>query len=80
MRAMSAKVDGATAALPLFFDKSKVSPTNEYICWIDVMGSQSIMLRSLKIASNFVMKLHIAALRASETIFVKNLEIHSLQL
>lgn len=50
-----------------FFDESRMSPsTNEYVCWVDVMGSQSIMLRSLSIASNFLMKLQIAALRASE--------------
>jgi len=34
------------------------------------MGSESIMLRSLKTASNFVMKLHIAALTACEEIEV----------
>jgi hypothetical protein len=38
----------------------------KYVCWIDVMGSQEIMLQSLAVASNFLMKLHIAALRVSE--------------
>lgn len=52
---------------PFFSDTGLPEPTNEYICWIDVMGSQSIMMRSVRIASNFLMKLHIAALRASET-------------
>jgi hypothetical protein len=52
---------------PPFFDESKLlPPTNEYVCWLDVMGSQSIMLRSLGIASNFVMKLHSAAILARE--------------
>lgn len=55
---------------PLFFDASKLSPAPEYVCWIDVMGSESIMLRSLKTASNFVMKLHIAALTVCERINV----------
>lgn len=51
-----------------FFDERRMLPTtNEYVCWIDVMGSQSIMLRSLRISSNFLMKLHVAALNASET-------------
>lgn len=50
----------------LFFDASQLCPNDEYVGWIDVMGSESIMLRSLRIASNFVMKLHIAALRASK--------------
>ena len=55
---------------PIFFDASKLSPAPEYVCWIDVMGSESIMLRSLKTASNFVMKLHIAALTACDSINV----------
>ena len=50
-----------------FFDESKLlPPIDQYVCWLDVMGSQSVMLRSLGITSNFVMKLHIAAIRASE--------------
>jgi hypothetical protein len=38
----------------------------QYVFWIDVMGSQAIMVRSIAVASNFMMKLHIAAIRASE--------------
>ena len=55
----------------IFFDASKLSPAPEYVCWLDVMGSESIMLRSLKTASNFVMKLHIAALTACDSIKVE---------
>ncbi len=40
-----------------------MTPSLEYVCWLDVMGSESSMLRSISIASNFVMKLHISALR-----------------
>jgi hypothetical protein len=50
---------------PYFNESLMLSPTNEYVCWVDVMGSQSVMLRSLSIASNFLMKLHVSALRAS---------------
>ncbi|MFZ2525077.1 MAG: hypothetical protein WAW87_07150 [Candidatus Ferrigenium altingense] len=39
-------------------------PTNEYVAWVDVMGIQSAMGRSLSISANFVFKLHIAALSA----------------
>lgn len=46
------------------FDESRTTPRLEYVCWIDIMGSQSTMLRSISIASNFVMKLHIEALNA----------------
>jgi len=50
-----------------YFDHPQMSaPTYEYVCWIDVMGSQSLMLRSLNIASICLMKLHVAALRASQ--------------
>ncbi len=46
-----------------FFDESKMSAlSNTYVCWLDVMGSESIMRRSVRIAANFVMKLHVAAL------------------
>jgi hypothetical protein len=36
-------------------------PVNEYVAWIDVMGIQSAMSRSLSISANFIFKLHIAA-------------------
>jgi hypothetical protein len=38
--------------------------TNEYVAWVDVMGIQSAMSRSLSISANFIFKLHIAALGA----------------
>ncbi|MFH1011923.1 MAG: hypothetical protein V1784_11905 [bacterium] len=48
---------------PLFFSESKVGdPSLRYICWLDVMGTKSTMLWSIKMVSNFVMKLHVAAL------------------
>ena len=50
----------------LFYVKKMEPPTNQYVCWIDVMGSQGVMLRSLNVASNFLLKLHISALRASD--------------
>jgi hypothetical protein len=52
----------------LLFDTRRMSaPINKYVCWIDVMGSQSAMLRSIGVASNFLMKLHIAAFHSSQT-------------
>ncbi len=46
--------------------KSKLIPTpkNEYVAWVDVMGIQSSMSRSIDISANFIFKLHIAALNA----------------
>jgi hypothetical protein len=47
----------------LFFDVSKMKPPSlMYVCWIDVMGSGSSMRRSISLAANFVMKLHMVAL------------------
>ena len=40
------------------------APSNEYVAWMDVMGIQAIMSRSLPISANFVLKLHVAALEA----------------
>jgi hypothetical protein len=37
---------------------------SEYVAWVDVMGTQVAMSRSIKITANFIFKLHIAALRA----------------
>jgi hypothetical protein len=60
-----------------YFDESKMGPPSvEYVCWIDVMGSRSIMLRSASIAANFVMKLHVAALQAKETVAYNDLELY----
>ena len=56
----------------LLFDARRMSsPINKYVCWIDVMGSQSAMLRSIGVASNFIMKLHSAAFHASQTFQVE---------
>lgn len=37
-------------------------PSEEYVAWVDVMGIQSHMQRSINSAANFVFKLHVAAL------------------
>ena len=52
----------------LVFNLSKMeAPSNEYVCWLDVMGSRNIMRRSMSFAANFVMKLHIACLSTLES-------------
>jgi hypothetical protein len=51
--------------MPLFFNAQLLpQPVDEYVAWVDVMGVQSAMSRSLSISANFVFKLHMAALRA----------------
>ena len=51
--------------MPLYFNSQVLpSPANEYVAWVDVMGVQSAMSRSLNITANFIFKLHVAALQA----------------
>ena len=39
---------------------------NKYVFWLDLMGAQNTMAVSLPKASNYVLKIHVAALRANE--------------
>lgn len=49
----------------LQFDAGQLpEPTDEYVVWLDVMGVQSSMARSIKQTANFIFKLHSAALQA----------------
>jgi hypothetical protein len=53
-----------------FYPRRRSSASEQYVSWIDVMGSKGAMLYSIDMASNFLMKLHIAALRISEIFHV----------
>jgi len=50
--------------MPFFNGQLLPNPTHEYVAWLDVMGIQSSMSRSLPITANFIFKLHAAALLA----------------
>jgi len=51
--------------VPLYFDSAQLpSPVNEYVAWVDVMGTQASMSRSLNATANFIFKLHAAALQS----------------
>lgn len=41
-------------------------PSQEYVAWFDVMGTQAFMTRSINATANFVFKLHIAALESMQ--------------
>jgi hypothetical protein len=57
--------------MPLNFNASRLpAMTSEYVAWVDVMGTQVSMSRSINITANFIFKLHIAAIR-SQTAGVK---------
>lgn len=46
---------------PLFFNAAHLPlPTEQYVAWVDVMGTQTSMSTSLRTAANFMFKLHIA--------------------
>lgn len=54
--------------MPLFFDASHLPAAgSEYVAWVDVMGTQSSMSRSINATANFIFKLHSAALQAPHT-------------
>lgn len=43
-------------------------PEISYVAWVDVMGIESHMQRSIKSAANFIYKLHVAALESPRTV------------
>lgn len=55
-----------SAGRGLYFNSSGLpkTPPPEYVVWVDVMGTQARMSRSLKQTANFIFKLHVAALQA----------------
>lgn len=48
----------------LNFTAGDIPSTTEYVVWIDTMGSRSAMLRSHAVASNFLAKMHAAAIHS----------------
>ncbi len=47
-----------------FFDSQTVETSNEYVAWIDALGTKSALMVSHARATNFVMKVHAATLDA----------------
>lgn len=47
---------------PPFFDAEYLVTEDRYVVWLDVMGTGSLLTRSLKTAANFIFKLHVASL------------------
>lgn len=41
-------------------------PENEYVCWLDIMGTKNNMLDSVKGSANFILKLHATILENHE--------------
>jgi hypothetical protein len=57
-----------TATKDVLFVDARELPksTMEFVCWIDVMGSQTIMMTSIRRAANFLFKFHTCALKSIE--------------
>jgi hypothetical protein len=52
---------------PYFNAEYLPAPAPEYVAWVDVMGTQVAMSRSIKTSANFIFKLHIAAQRSPQS-------------
>lgn len=42
----------------------KMSPSEEYVCWLDIMGTQTSMSESFEKSANFILRFHTAVLKA----------------
>lgn len=52
--------------MPLQFNAGNLPQMHsEYVAWVDVMGTQASMSRSISATANFIFKLHIAALQSA---------------
>ena len=53
--------------IPPEFDSTEMpQPSEKYVCWMDIMGTGTIMPRSLETSTIFIFKLHVAALEAND--------------
>lgn len=54
--------------MSLYFDANQLPEMKyEYVAWVDIMGTQISMSKSIKITANFIFKLHLAALSANKS-------------
>ncbi|MBR1766301.1 MAG: hypothetical protein IJ745_04580 [Bacteroidales bacterium] len=47
-------------------DTSNFSPNDSYVCWVDIMGTKSIMEESFEKAANFILRFHLACTEAAK--------------
>jgi hypothetical protein len=58
-------MNGTKTVQPLWVAADKLPAAKaHYVAWLDVMGVQSIMSRSLSMSANFILKFHAAALES----------------
>ena len=55
---------GGTISSSLRVDSSKLSVKKAYVCWIDIMGTKTIMSESFQRAVNFILRFHACCLQS----------------
>jgi hypothetical protein len=63
---------------PAFSSEGLPVSLTQYVGWIDAMGIQSAMGRSIDVAANFIFKLHIAVLESMDSLSARQRESISL--
>lgn len=59
----------------IFIDIEKLGlPQNEYVCWLDIMGSKNKMTTSVQTCGNNIFRFHVSVLRAIEAL---NSKVHA---
>lgn len=48
----------------IIVNTDKMDPTEEYVCWLDIMGTKNSMSESFEKSANFILRFHTAVLRA----------------
>lgn len=43
----------------------KMKSSDEYVCWLDIMGTKSSMSESFEKSANFILRFHTAVLKAA---------------
>lgn len=60
-----------------FFDARKLpEAVDEYVCFVDIMGTQSKMISSMKQSGNYIFKLHATILESWRTSGYKSLSVY----
>lgn len=48
----------------IVINTDKMNPSEEYVCWLDIMGTKSSMSESFEKSANFILRFHTSVLKA----------------
>lgn len=51
----------------IVINTDKMNPSEEYVCWLDIMGTKSSMSESFEKSANFILRFHTVVLKAGTT-------------